>query len=202
MRPRCEAISIPLCKNLPYDKTRFPNILNHTSQEIAGLEIHQFYPLVKVQCSPALKLFLCSVYAPVCSLMPGIIKPCRSLCNAARQGCEPLMRKFGFTWPAKLSCEKFPEDGECIKPSQQVTNIWFLIIYRASPRVWNYSRLWFHLEILSCEKFREDGVCIKAQTQVITLSFLTNTVLLIHEKHGPTVMWSNALNCFFFQKFV
>ena len=162
MPSTCEPISIPLCKDLPYNQTRFPNLLNHTSQETAGLEIHQFYPLVKVQCSPALKPFLCSVYAPVCSVLPGIIKPSRSLCNTARRGCETLMNKFGFHWPAKLSCDKFPEKRVSIKPPQQVMNIWFLIIHWASPQVWNYSRLWVHLEIFSCEKFPKDGVCIKA----------------------------------------
>ena len=129
MPPTCEPISVPMCRNLPYNLTRFPNLLNHTSQEIANLEIHQFYPLVEVQCSPVLRLFLCSVYAPVCSVLPGIVKPCRALCNAARQGCEPLMRQYGFIWPAKLSCEKFPEDGVCIKPQKQVMNIWFLISF-------------------------------------------------------------------------
>ena len=116
----CDPISIPLCKDLPYNQTRFPNLLNHTRPDTAGLEIHQYFPLVKAQCSPALKLFLCSVHAPKCSVLSGIVKPCRSLCNTARQGCEPLMRKFGFPWPAKLSCEKFPEDGDCIRAPQQV----------------------------------------------------------------------------------
>ena len=118
--PTCEPISIRLCKDLPYNQTRFPNLLNHASQEIANLEIHQFFPLLKAKCSPVLRLFLCSVHAPVCSVLPEIVKPCRSLCNAARQGCKRLMREYGFRWPARLSCKKFPEDGACIKAPQQV----------------------------------------------------------------------------------
>lgn len=39
---------------------------NHDSQDEAGLEVHQFWPLVEIHCSPDLKFFLCSMYAPIC----------------------------------------------------------------------------------------------------------------------------------------
>ncbi|XP_063598949.1 uncharacterized protein LOC134775395 [Penaeus indicus] len=110
---KCEAISIPLCKDLPYNMTIVPNLLNHDSQEEAGLEVHQFFPLVKVQCSPDLQNFLCSVYAPVCNALGRPIPPCRKLCVSARDGCESLMNKFGFQWPASLECGKYPDGTEC-----------------------------------------------------------------------------------------
>ena len=34
--------------SIQYNETIMPNLLNHQTQEDAGLEIHQFYPLVKV----------------------------------------------------------------------------------------------------------------------------------------------------------
>ncbi|XP_063064735.1 frizzled-1-like [Engraulis encrasicolus] len=102
----CEAITVPLCNNLPYNQTVMPNILGHRTQEEAGLEVHQFYPLVKVQCSPALKPFLCSVYAPECDAGKARA-PCKTRCEEARGGCETLMNKFGFTWPESLNCDKF-----------------------------------------------------------------------------------------------
>uniref|UniRef100_A0A4W5NAZ1 Frizzled class receptor 1 n=1 Tax=Hucho hucho TaxID=62062 RepID=A0A4W5NAZ1_9TELE len=95
----CQPISIPLCTDIAYNETIMPNLLGHTNQEDAGLEVHQFYPLVKVQCSPDLKFFLCSMYAPVCTVLEQALPPCRSLCERARQGCEALMNKFGFQWP-------------------------------------------------------------------------------------------------------
>ncbi|XP_077382428.1 uncharacterized protein LOC144021973 [Festucalex cinctus] len=102
----CQAITIPLCKDLRYSQTIMPNALGHTTQDEAGLEVHQFYPLVKVQCSPQLKPFLCSVYAPECRA--GIRQaPCRTQCEQARSGCESLMNKFGFSWPESLTCENF-----------------------------------------------------------------------------------------------
>ncbi|GAA6100817.1 frizzled-7b [Tachysurus ichikawai] len=107
----CQPISIPLCTDIQYNQTIMPNLLGHTNQEDAGLEVHQFYPLVKVQCSLDLKFFLCSMYAPVCTVLEQAIPPCRSLCERARQGCEALMNKFGFQWPERLQCENFPVHG-------------------------------------------------------------------------------------------
>ncbi|XP_035980871.1 frizzled-7-A-like [Fundulus heteroclitus] len=107
----CQPISIPLCTDIAYNQTIMPNLLGHTSQEDAGLEVHQFYPLVQVQCSAELQFFLCTMYAPVCTVLDRPIPPCRSLCEQARQGCEELMNKFGFQWPARLRCQNFPVHG-------------------------------------------------------------------------------------------
>lgn len=110
---RCEPITIPLCQDVPYNMTIMPNLMNHQKQEDAGLEVHQFYPLVKVQCAEDLKYFLCSMYAPVCTVIESALPPCKSLCLSARNGCEGLMNKFGFSWPESLECAKFPEEGLC-----------------------------------------------------------------------------------------
>lgn len=107
----CQPISIPLCSQLPYNQTILPNLLGHSSQEDAGLEVHQFYPLVQVRCSAQLRFFLCSMYAPVCTVLEQAIPPCRSLCELARRGCEGLMNKFGFQWPERLRCHNFPVHG-------------------------------------------------------------------------------------------
>uniref|UniRef100_A0A665U4F1 Frizzled-7-like n=1 Tax=Echeneis naucrates TaxID=173247 RepID=A0A665U4F1_ECHNA len=107
----CQSISIPLCTDIAYNQTILPNLLGHTNQEDAGLEVHQFYPLVKVQCSIELKFFLCSMYVPVCTVLDRAIPPCRSLCERARQGCEVLMNTFGFQWPETLRCQNFPVHG-------------------------------------------------------------------------------------------
>ncbi|XP_008052984.1 frizzled-1, partial [Carlito syrichta] len=120
----CQPISIPLCTDIAYNQTIMPNLLGHTNQEDAGLEVHQFYPLVKVQCSAELKFFLCSMYAPVCTVLEQALPPCRSLCERARQGCEALMNKFGFQWPETLKCEKFPVHG-----AGELCTILFMMLY-------------------------------------------------------------------------
>jgi len=53
---RCEPITIPLCKDIQYNETIMPNLLDHQKQEDAGLEVHQFYPLVKVLITLASRL--------------------------------------------------------------------------------------------------------------------------------------------------
>ncbi|TKS82594.1 Frizzled-7 [Collichthys lucidus] len=106
----CQPIAVPLCQDLSYTETVMPNIVGQTTQEDAGLELHQFYPLVKVECSPQLKPFLCSVYVPACvSGKPR--PPCRTLCEQARSGCGSLMSKFGFPWPETLKCEAFTTES-------------------------------------------------------------------------------------------
>lgn len=110
---RCEAISIPMCRGIGYNLTSMPNELNHETQEEAGLEVHQFWPLVEIGCSPDLKFFLCSVYTPICiEDYHKPLPPCRSVCERARQGCTPLMQQYGFPWPERMACEKLPVHGD------------------------------------------------------------------------------------------
>ncbi|KAK9880749.1 hypothetical protein WA026_013072 [Henosepilachna vigintioctopunctata] len=109
---KCEPITIPMCLGIGYNSTRMPNELNHESQEEAGLEVHQFWPLVQIKCSPELKFFLCSMYAPIC--LPAYQKPlppCRGLCQRAREGCEPIMLRYNFKWPERMECDLFPVYG-------------------------------------------------------------------------------------------
>jgi len=118
----CEPLTLPLCQGLSYNTTMFPNILNHASQEEAALEVHQFAPLVVVGCSKDLAFFLCSVYAPVCTVLNTPVPPCRSLCNSAKHGCEALMNRFSFTWPESWSCDRFPKLGDAICIGKNTTS--------------------------------------------------------------------------------
>lgn len=109
---KCEEITIPMCKGIGYNFTRLPNQFNHETQDEAGLEVHQFWPLVEIQCSPDLRFFLCSMYTPICiETYPNALPACRSVCERARLGCVPLMQQYGFAWPKRMSCDKLPEYG-------------------------------------------------------------------------------------------
>ena len=89
---------------MPYTQTVLPNILGHRSQQQINHELLQhFHSLIKVNCSPALKPFLCSVYTPEC--VEGRARPpCRTLCEEARAGCEPLLKR-SMSWT--LSCDAY-----------------------------------------------------------------------------------------------
>lgn len=119
---KCEPITVPFCQHMPYNDTIMPNILHHAKQEDAALEVHQFYPLVKIKCNSNLQFFLCSVYVPVCTILDLPIPPCRSLCLSAREGCEEIMNKFGFSWPENLDCEKFPEPPDICVGENNTSN--------------------------------------------------------------------------------
>lgn len=122
----CEKISIPLCHRvLPYNLTRFPNLLGDRSQVLANRSIQRYGPLVKhSNCSKHAVFLLCSFYLPIC--IPGIddteenvFKPCRSLCEQVRTDCAALMDY----WPSFVKCEELPEysDAVCIQPESFIS---------------------------------------------------------------------------------
>ena len=85
--------------------------------------MHEFVPLVQFGCSPLLKFFLCSLYAPMCTVQvdePMVIPACRSMCVEVRRRCEPVLLRFNFRWPAVLDCSRLPERSDrsnlCIDP--------------------------------------------------------------------------------------
>lgn len=113
-RSVCQAISVPMCKDMLYNETIIPTLLGHKNQSDAERDLQPFYPFVKENCCPDLKLLLCFYYVPVCTVLESAILPCRSLCERAKWGCEGLMNKFDFAWPESLRCDKFPVSGLCV----------------------------------------------------------------------------------------
>lgn len=112
-----KCIDIPsnmsLCKEIGYNKMRLPNLLDHDTVREVTQQASSWVPLLGIRCHPDTKLFLCSLFSPVCLDRP--IWPCRTLCEAVKNGCETLMLKYGFPWPEMLRCDKFPPDNDlCI----------------------------------------------------------------------------------------
>ncbi|EJW88584.1 hypothetical protein WUBG_00508 [Wuchereria bancrofti] len=81
-RSRCEPIEIPLCKDIPYKYTYFPNSLLQPDQQSLQTQTEHFKPLIKTNCNPHIKFFICSVFAPMCpEHMPQAVTSCRSVCE-------------------------------------------------------------------------------------------------------------------------
>lgn len=108
---QCQSMEeVTLCRNMLYNMSMFPNILNHRNIKEASNQLLSFKPLIRIDCSADLDNFLCTVYMPFCS-DHGPVPPCRELCERARSGCSAIIKKFGFEWPDSLRCDRYPEDA-------------------------------------------------------------------------------------------
>ncbi|KAM9853506.1 secreted frizzled-related protein 2-like [Aulostomus maculatus] len=119
VRSVCKPIpsTLSLCHGIGYRNMRLPNLLGHDSLREAQQQSAAWLPLVSKLCHRDTKKFLCSLFAPVC--MPefsGPVSPCRSLCEAVRDNCVPVMSAFGFPWPEMFNCTRFPRGTELCIP--------------------------------------------------------------------------------------
>uniref|UniRef100_A0A3B5MWH9 Frizzled related protein n=1 Tax=Xiphophorus couchianus TaxID=32473 RepID=A0A3B5MWH9_9TELE len=116
----CEPVRIPLCRSMPWNMTKMPNHLHHSTQDNAVLAIEQFEGLLGTGCSQDLLFFLCAMYAPICTIdfQHEPIKPCKAVCERAKSGCEPVMKRYNHSWPDSLACGELPlyDRGVCISP--------------------------------------------------------------------------------------
>ncbi|KAI5615421.1 secreted frizzled-related protein 3 precursor, partial [Silurus asotus] len=129
----CEMVRIPLCQPMPWNMTKMPNHLHHSTQANAVLAIEQYEALLEIGCSPDLLFYLCAMYAPICtiSFQRDPIKPCKSVCERAKTGCEPVLKKYNHSWPESLACDELPvyDRAVCISPEA---------IVKADPSELNY----------------------------------------------------------------
>jgi frizzled protein 1/7 len=123
---KCEPLNtnlLNMCTNIPYNQTRYPNFMKQKNQQEAANDVIYFLPLVRINCSPVLKLFLCTLYAPPCiENYTTVVKPCRELCEQARSGCNAIVKSFNVEWPDYFNCQKFPSfsgSEACIMDQQQ-----------------------------------------------------------------------------------
>ena len=106
---KCVPLVNDHCKDLGYNSTLIPNVKAGIDElEEAARRISEFSPLFQVDCYRNFKFFICNMFLPVCHSIngnPTPVYPCRHVCEEARKGCEPLMKKYSFTWPSVLNCE-------------------------------------------------------------------------------------------------
>lgn len=93
----CEPIGVELCMGLGYNMTGMPNLGGNDAQQDADYSLKSFTPLIQYGCSQQLKLFLCSVYVPMCTeKVANPIGPCRGLCESVRSRCYPVLQVSHF----------------------------------------------------------------------------------------------------------
>lgn len=65
---RCLPIppSMALCHNIGYPTMRMPNLLGHETLGEAVQQSVSWLPLLARECHPDARIFLCSLFAPIC----------------------------------------------------------------------------------------------------------------------------------------
>ncbi|KAG5322142.1 FZD10 protein, partial [Acromyrmex heyeri] len=117
---KCERLNVSFCRGLRYNMTAMPNFMGNEDQRQAERGLATFMPLVHYNCSKHLRLFLCAVFAPVCSEHVAI-PACKSLCLSVRRDCEPALTSLALPWPHLLDCNRFLDRGNtlCVQPPDE-----------------------------------------------------------------------------------
>lgn len=118
----CEPVTVPLCQAYN-NETMLPNFFGHSEQKDVQLAIDKLSPLTESNCSHDLEPFLCSLYLPECTAIVTPEMPCKNICIAVMDMCEPVMTKIGLKWPKTLDCLKFPANGSCIGADNTVFKV-------------------------------------------------------------------------------
>ncbi|KFW83899.1 Atrial natriuretic peptide-converting enzyme, partial [Manacus vitellinus] len=125
----CINITNSQCQMLPYNYTTVTSILSI----VKSIEMEKFLKffsyLSRLSCYQHIMLFGCSLALPECISdgddSRGLL-PCRTFCEAAKEGCEPVLGMVNASWPDFLKCSQFQNKTEndtatrvCFSPHQE-----------------------------------------------------------------------------------
>ena len=118
----CQLHIFSPCESLNYSTT-LPNLRGRSIPSVIEEEFLQYEILFRYNCSNALLVLLCAVYAPFCesnshNSSAFVLKPCRNICEHVYNGCITIFNHFEYHWPEILACENFPQRSEeiCFGP--------------------------------------------------------------------------------------
>ncbi|XP_010004443.1 PREDICTED: atrial natriuretic peptide-converting enzyme [Chaetura pelagica] len=125
----CINITNSQCQILPYNYTTISSVLSFVKSSEMEKFLKFFSYLNRLSCYQHIMLFGCSLALPECISdgddSQGIL-PCRTFCEAAKEGCEPVLGMVNASWPEFLKCSQFqnkPENdtttGLCFSPHQE-----------------------------------------------------------------------------------
>ncbi|XP_045248271.2 atrial natriuretic peptide-converting enzyme isoform X10 [Macaca fascicularis] len=124
----CMNITHSQCQMLPYHSTPTPLL-----SVVRNMEMEKFLKfftyLHRLSCYQHIMLFGCSLAFPECIIdgddSHGLL-PCRSFCEAAKEGCESVLGMVNYSWPDFLECSQFRNHTEssdvsriCFSPQQE-----------------------------------------------------------------------------------
>uniref|UniRef100_A0A663LZJ6 Corin, serine peptidase n=1 Tax=Athene cunicularia TaxID=194338 RepID=A0A663LZJ6_ATHCN len=125
----CINITNSQCQMLPYNYTTITSVLSI----VKSIEMEKFLKffsyLSRLSCYQHIMLFGCSLALPEC-ISDGDdsrdLLPCRTFCEAAKEGCEPVLGMVNASWPEFLKCSQFQNETEndtttrvCFSPHQE-----------------------------------------------------------------------------------
>ncbi|XP_016153525.1 PREDICTED: atrial natriuretic peptide-converting enzyme [Ficedula albicollis] len=125
----CRNITNSQCQMLPYNYTTVTSVLSI----VKSIEMEKFLKffsyLNRLNCYQHIMLFGCSLALPECISdgddSRGLL-PCRTFCEAAKEGCEPVLGMVNASWPDFLKCSQFQNRAEndtttrvCFSPHQE-----------------------------------------------------------------------------------
>jgi len=116
---------LKLCHGVGYSDMVLPNLLRHETLVEAKQQAASFVPLLRHGCHSHARVFLCSLFAPVCLLpqVAGAIPPCKQLCSDVERSCAPLLREYQFDWPSMLNCSQFTDEQPCVNLNNTVSQL-------------------------------------------------------------------------------
>ncbi|XP_021249519.1 atrial natriuretic peptide-converting enzyme isoform X1 [Numida meleagris] len=125
----CINITNSQCQMLPYNYTTPTSVFSI----VKSIEMEKFLKffsyLSRLSCYQHIMLFGCSLALPECISdgddSRGLL-PCRTFCEAAKEGCEPVLGMVNASWPEFLKCSQFHNQSEndttareCFSPHQE-----------------------------------------------------------------------------------
>ncbi|XP_078578168.1 uncharacterized protein LOC144863080 [Branchiostoma floridae x Branchiostoma japonicum] len=126
LQPRCEGcqpITLPMCLDMPWKATRFPNMLGHPGQltiqadRDTGILLSL---LANSKCHEHIHFAVCAAVTPKCE-GGRRLSVCRKFCRQIQASCEHVLASLDTPWP--FDCDGMPlpeEDVPCITPSTLV----------------------------------------------------------------------------------
>ncbi|XP_074881467.1 atrial natriuretic peptide-converting enzyme isoform X6 [Buteo buteo] len=124
----CINITNSQCQMLPYNYTTITSVLSIVKSNEMEKFLKFFSYLNRLSCYRHIMLFGCSLALPECISdgddSRGLL-PCRTFCEAAKEGCEPVLGMVNASWPEFLKCSQFQNETEndttirlCFSPHQ------------------------------------------------------------------------------------